>query len=301
MEKFFFFILFSCLIFVGCSSMNKGASSLPEHNPAREEFLKGQSLTLTGEYERAIPFLVATIKKKTSDEEQALLLLARCNDQMAQPEKVIQFLNQLLEKHVDAVTELKARTLLAKNQTKLNPANQKPNELRMLRSLISSANNDMVLVLENLRWAMDFSCDQYCLAEVSFLQNIQSEYLFIIEADERASSRAASILEDKYSFFVRFLDKDFLSDDFKKQLLLALINSLTKFKALQPLAVTQYLNSKINDEPDSAVDEPEVDPSEQKQYEIQDSELSTQVKIFSNLDDLLKRLVAKYDSIKSTN
>lgn len=300
MKKFFVLILFSGLFVMSCASFNKYPVD-PDHNPAREQFLKGQSLALTGDYEKAIPYLQATLQKKNSDEEQALLLLARCNDQMSQPEKVILVLTELLVKQLDPVTELKARTLLVKNQTKVNLESQKTADFKALRSLINMANDDKILVLENLRWAMDFSCDQYCLAEVTFLQNMQTEYLYIIESDERASSRSASILEDKYSFFVGFLDKDFLDAVFKKRLMAALIDSLEKFRTMQPPAVVAYLNTKSNLKVATENDDSDSDPSEQKQPEIPDSELSTQVKIFSNLNNLRKRLVTRYDSIKSTN
>ena len=299
--KKYLLLLFSCLFILNCSSFNKNKTLVDQNNnPERASFLKGQSLALTGEYEKAIPYLQATAQKRNSDEDQALILLARCNDQMSQPEKVISILTDLLVKTLDPVTELKARTLLVKNQTKANLESQKSADFKALRSLINMANDDKVLVLENLRWAMDFSCDQYCLAEVTFLQKIQTEYLYIIETDERASSRAASILEDKYSFFVGFLDKDFLNSEFKKRLMLTLIKSLEKFKSMQPPAVTTYLQTKA-DSIAATTDNNEVTgPGEQKQTDIPDSELSTQVKIFSNLNDLRKRLVTRYDSIKST-
>lgn len=289
-------LLVSCFIFLtSCNLLPKADDPIKtENSPDREQFLKGQSLALTGEYEKAIPILMATLLKKNSDEEQALLLLARCHDQMSQPEKAILVLTDLLTRRLDPVTELKSRTLLVKNQTKVNLNIQKTEDFKTLRSLINMANEDKVLVLENLRWAMDFSCDQYCLAEVSFLQQMQVEYLYIVETDERASERAAGILEDKYNFFVGFLDKEFLDVEFKKKLMWALIDALDKFKSLQPHAVTvamenhpETISPPVEGEPATA---PAVDA---------DSELATQIKIFSNLNELKRKLVIRYDSIKS--
>ena len=56
-------------------------------------------------------------------------------------------------------------------------------------------------------------------------------------------------------------------------MLWALINSLEKFRAMQPQSVAT---------------------------ENADSEVTTLVKLFSNLNDLRKRLVIRYDSIQST-
>ncbi len=319
MKKSFVLILITCF-FASCAYLNLPQNDLQkgsDTDPTRETFLKGQSLALTGEYERAIPLLIQTLQKKTKDEEQALLLLARCHDQMSQPEKAILVLTELLSKQLDPVTELKGRTLLVKNQTKVKIENQKSADFKTLRSLINMANEDKVLVLENLRWAMDFSCDQYCLAEVLFLQQMQTEYLYIVETDERASARAASILEDKYAFFVGFLDKDFLDPEFKKKLMWALIDSLDKFRAMQPQSVALYLENNAEPKPKQIVvkteekvgDANQVEtapqdikaPTVSSEKEDSDSEVSTLVKLFSNLNDLRKRLVIRYDSIKSTN
>lgn len=321
MKKSFVLILITCF-YASCASLNFSKNELQkgsDTDPTRETFLKGQSLTLTGEYERALPFLVQTLQKKTKDDEQALLLMARCHDQMSQPEKAILVLTELLAKHLDPVTELKARTLLVKNQTKVNLENQKSEDFKTLRSLINMANEDKVLVLENLRWAMDFSCDQYCLAEVKFLQQMQTEYLYIVETDERASARAASILEDKYAFFVGFLDKDFLDQNFKQKLMWGLIDSLDKFRAMQPQSVALYLEHSAEPKPKQILPKPEEkvsaatkpgDSAPETDAKVimttsaaadPESEISTLVKLFSNLNDLRKRLVIRYDSIKSAN
>lgn len=315
MKKSFVFTLIACFItscaYIGLpkNEIQKGTDT----DPTREQFLKGQSLALTGEYEKAIPLLVQTLQKKTKDDEQALLLLARCHDQMSQPEKAILVLTELLAKQLDPVTELKARTLLVKNQNKVKVESQKTDDLKTLRSLINMANEDKVLVLENLRWAMDFSCDQYCLAEVSFLQQMQTEYLYIVETDERASARAASILEDKYAFFVGFLDKDFLDVAFKQKLLWNLIDSLDKFRAMQPQSVALYLENNAEPKPkqilakteekqpteSEATKENAISTATVTTKQDSDNEVSTLVKLFSNLNDLRKRLVIRYDSIKS--
>jgi tetratricopeptide (TPR) repeat protein len=297
MKKSFVLILITCF-FASCVSLNLSQNETQkgsDADPTRETFLKGQSLALTGDYEQAIPFLMQTLQKKNSDEEQALILLARCHDQMSQPEKTILVLTELLAKQLDPVTELKGRTLLVKNQTKVKIENQKSTDFKTLRSLINMANEDKVLVLENLRWAMDFSCDQYCLAEVLFLQQMQPEYLYIAETDERASARAASILEDKYAFFVGFLDKDFLDPEFKKKLIWGLIDSLDKFRALQPEEKFGNANhvGATTQESKIVTASSVIDDS--------DSEVATLAKLFSNLNDLRKRLVIRYDSIKSAN
>lgn len=149
--KSFISLFFSSLLFSGCMFFQKNTDLSPEGNPARERFLRGQALAMTGEYEKALPFLNASIVEKSKDHDEALLLLARCYDQLSQPEKAILTLMNLLDHPLNPVSELKAKTLLVKNQSKTNIDIQSSPHLKSLRGLINLANEDKVLVLENLR------------------------------------------------------------------------------------------------------------------------------------------------------
>ena len=146
---------------------------------------------------------------------------------------------------------------------------------------------------------------------------MQTEYLYIVETDERASARAARILEDKYAFFVGYLNKDFLEIEFKKKLIWGLIDSLDKFRAMQPQSVALYLENNAEPKPKQIIPKPEetvgdVKPPETAQNQTSqptpdvapaaddaENEVTTLVKLFSNLNELRKRLVIRYDSIKS--
>ena len=279
-SKIIYSFFLSILLFSGCMLFQKNPDLSPEGNPARERFLRGQALAMTGEYEKALPFLNASIVDKTKDHDEALLLLARCYDQLSQPEKAILTLMDLLDHPLNPVSELKAKTLLVKNQAKTNIEIHSSTHFKSLRGLINLANEDKVLVLENLRWSMDFSCDQYCLGEIRFLKELQGEYLHIIETDERAGERAASVLTEKYQFLAAFLDKDIFDPTFKKQLNWALIDSLDKFMSMKP----QKLETVPAEPSDSGSEEAEVPPLKQ---------------VYDELMKIQKGLVARYDSIES--
>ncbi len=276
------------LLLSGCVFFQKHQDLSPEGNPERERFLRGQALAMTGEFEQALPFLNAAIQQKTPDHDEALLLLARCYDQLSQPEKAILTLLELLDRPINPVSEIKGKTLLAKNQAKTNLDIQASPQFKSLRSLINLAGNDKVLVLENLRWSMDFSCDQYCLGEVRFLKEIQSEFLYIIETDERAGARAAGVLVEKYQFLAGFLDKEIFESTFKKQLNWALIDSLDKLISMKP-------QSLLVDSTEATT------PGAQEPASAEESEVPPVKLVYAELMKIQKGLVARYDSIQSTN
>jgi tetratricopeptide (TPR) repeat protein len=279
--------LFIIQLLTGCVFFQKQQDLSPEGNPERERFLRGQALAMTGEFEQALPFLNASIQKKSPDHDEALLLLARCYDQLSQPEKAILTLLELLDRPINPILEIKGKTLLAKNQAKTNIDIQASSHFKSLRNLINLAGDDKVLVLENLRWSMDFSCDQYCLGEVRFLKEIQSEFLYIMETDERAGARAAGVLIEKYQFLAGFLDKEIFESTFKKQLNWALIDSLDKFISMKPqslvVAAAEATATVTQDEP--AAEENEIPPV---------------TFVYAELMKIQKGLVARYDSIEST-
>ena len=90
-----------------------------------------------------------------------------------------------------------------------------------------------MIALESLKWSVDFNCDQYCVQEVLYLNEIQLEYLYIIEKDEVSAERSAETIKAKYDFFWAHLTKDHLEISFRKKIAVALLDALRKIKSLQ--------------------------------------------------------------------
>lgn len=219
------------LYLTGCAFL--GFKSDDGAPPKSTYFLKAEALVLNYEFEKSLPFLEATLKKNDPDYNTALLLSARSYDQLGQPEKVILAANELLTQKIDMTSELKIRSLLLKNLAKVGVDISDHSEKKIILNLTQATQNDGIYVLESLKWAVDFSCDQFCVAEIQFLKEIQLQYLYVIEKDPIASEHAAEIIKSKYEFFKNFLTKDHLDISFRKKIAVTLLDSLSKLSSLQ--------------------------------------------------------------------
>jgi hypothetical protein len=196
-------------------------------------YLKAQALVLNREFEKAVPFLDLSLKSNDADYANALLLSLRAYDQLGQPEKAVLAAQELLTKTIEAPAELKTRSLLLKNLAKVGTDISDHQEKKLILNLTQKSESDGLLVLEGLKWSMDFSCDQFCVAEIVYLKEIQLQFLYIIEKDAVSSDRAADIIKSRYEFFQSFLSKEHLDLNFRKKIAVALIDSLKKLSSLQ--------------------------------------------------------------------
>jgi tetratricopeptide (TPR) repeat protein len=203
-----------------------------------DEYLKAQALVLNAEYEKSIPFLDATLKRNDADYDNTLLLSARSYDQTGQPEKVILAAQELLTKNIDPVSELKARSLLLKNFSKVKADITQHVQKNSIAALSQNTEGDSVMVLESLKWSMDFLCDQFCVEEILYLKEIQLQYLYIIENDEISSDRAVQTIKSKYEFFLSFLGKEHLDKNFRKKIAVALLDAFKKLHDLELASVS---------------------------------------------------------------
>jgi tetratricopeptide (TPR) repeat protein len=105
------FLYSSCALF--------GFEDAPVQQITTTDFQKAQALVLNRQFEKALPFLESVLKKADDDYSSALLFSARSYDQLAQPEKVILALQELLARNIDSITEVKTRSLLLKNLAKV--------------------------------------------------------------------------------------------------------------------------------------------------------------------------------------
>jgi len=224
----------------GCAFLNFNTPLAPA--PKSTNFLKAEALVLNHDYQRAVPFLDATLKKNDPDYETTLLLSARAYDQLGQPEKVILAANELLTQQIDMASELKTRSLLLKNLAKVGVDISEHSEKKIILNLTQSTQNDGIYVLESLKWAMDFSCDQFCISEIQFLKEIQLQYLYVIEKDPSVSDYAAETIKSRYEFFKNFLTKEHLDILFRKKIAVALLDSLKKLSSLQLTMPNQGAN-----------------------------------------------------------
>jgi hypothetical protein len=224
------------IVFIaGCAFFQEDSAPMARQS---SNYLKAEGLVLNREFEKAIPFLDATLKQYDNDYIAALLFSARVYDQIGQPEKAILAATEILNKNdLPFDTELKSRSLLLKNLAKVGTNivghPQKKIILQDIGVFRKVGQIDSVSILENLKWALDFSCDQFCVAEIQYLKEIQLEYLYIIETDPSAANFSAATIKNRYEFFQQFLTKEHLGQDFRKKIAIALLDSLRTLSSLQ--------------------------------------------------------------------
>lgn len=231
-KNFLVFLFF--LSISGCAILNIfDEDDAPVTVIQSTNFLKAQALVLNREFEKSIPFLDLSLKSNDADYNNALLLSLRAYDQLGQPEKAILAAQELLTKNIEAPTELKTRSLLLKNLAKVGTDISDHQEKKLILKLTQKSEADGLLVLEGLKWSMDFACDQFCVAEILYLKEIQLQFLYIIEKDAVSSDRAADIIKTRYEFFQSFLNKEHLDLNFRKKIAVSLIDSIKKLSSLQ--------------------------------------------------------------------
>ena len=208
-----------------------------------QNFSKGEALVLAREYDKALPFLAAALKEGNGPDNRnydlTLLYSGRAYDQLGRPDKAILAIHEFLTKPYSKTEEIQARSLLLKNYAKqaLDIANNI--EKRNLEQAIKMKEGESSDILRGLDWAMDFSCDQFCVTELKFLKEIQLQYLYLIEKDAAAAPRAADILKQRYQYFYQFLKKDYLQLSFRREIAASFLDALQRLNDLHLALPTQ--------------------------------------------------------------
>ena len=201
-----------------------------------QNFSKGQALVLAREFDKALPFLAMTLKEGQSPNnrnyEMTLLYSARAYDQLGQPEKAILAINEFLTKPYSTTEEIQTRALLLKNYAKqgLDIANNI--EKSRLEQAVKMNEGESADILRGLYWSMEFSCDQFCLAELKFLKEIQLQFLYLIEKDVAIAGESREILQQRYHYFHQFLKKDYLQLSFRREIAAGILDSLQRLSSL---------------------------------------------------------------------
>ncbi len=199
-------------------------------------FPKGEALVLSREYDKALPFLAASLKEGNGPDNRnydlTLLYSARAYDQLGVPDKAILALNEFLTKPFSRTEEIQARSLILKNYAKQGLDITSNNEKMYLEQAIKMKEGESSDILRGLDWSMDFSCDQFCVAELKFLKEIQLQYIYLIEKDAAFASTATQILQQRYQYFYQFLKKDYLQLPFRREIAAGLLDSLQRLNNL---------------------------------------------------------------------
>ena len=139
-----------------------------------------------------------------------------------------QFLNNSKSKKDNYI----ARSLLLKNYYKV----QNKQGVESLKNEISKITTAEIYdgneLLSSLRIPLTFNCQMYCLEEIKFLQEFQTQIFYVIERDSEVAERAQDLLLSRYDFFLEFLKNDQLDIKFKKNISYLLYESLQKGKSL---------------------------------------------------------------------
>lgn len=224
-------VLLISLFWTGCA-LFKNENAPPDIGVRNENgsvFSKAQTLVMARDYENALPFIKRSLEADNPNYYDSLLLAARAYDQIAQPEKALLALQEYLKPQWPP-KELTARSLLLKNQAKVKIDISKSAEKKIIQQLVKKFSQKQAL--EALNWSLDFQCDQYCLEEVAYLQEIQLILLYLVEEDTETSVLAADMIRNRYDFFQNYLKSETFSNDFKKSLAHKLYASLQKLRAL---------------------------------------------------------------------
>ena len=230
--RFIFFVSFLCF-FSGCALIEI-LQGTPEEVKAEDPvFEKAEALVFTNQFDKAIPLLQSVLNKNDEHYNLCLLYLGRAYDQTSEPEKSILALQELLKSKTDAMTELKARSILLKNYSKVGSQIFSHPDKTKIYNLALDHEGDNLIVIENLKWSLDFRCDQFCLAEINYLKEIQLQLVYIIEKDEISADRASEILKTKYYFFKDFLNKEYFQSALRKEMAVALLESYKRLEQSQ--------------------------------------------------------------------
>ena len=227
-------------LFFSCSLFNRKMQNSDDSYGS--SFSKAQGLIIARDYNNALTYIKRSLEENTINYNESLLLAARAYDQLSQPEQAILALQEFLKPNQDTslmpLKELTARSLLLKNRSKVKWDITQDKEKTVLQKLANNKNYLKKEILESLSWSLDFSCDQYCVDEILYFQEIQTLLLYIVEQDIYSSSSAASLIKNRYVFFHNHLQSDLFNHEFKKQIASKLYDCLQKLKNLD-LVYTQ--------------------------------------------------------------
>lgn len=241
--------------FTGCALFDDPKNPYATE-PVGTTFSKGQALVASGDCTSAIPFLNQTLAKhfdKQSEEyQQSLLLITRCYDQLGLPEKAVMTADEGLKLNMNVLKAITLKALRMKNQAKLRMDIAKSADKKDLQLAMTQERFDKKYLLDALAWPLEFRCDQYCLAEIEFLKEIQLSLLYLIEQNSEASAKTTDSLISSYSFFSEAIQKSAFSKSYRLNLHIGLIDSIKKLNALHmtkavPTPDTQRLFSKLNE------------------------------------------------------
>lgn len=209
------------------------------------DFKKGQALISSQDYAESVPFLIKSLEQKDENYAETLFLLSRSYDQLSQPDLVINTINeyQNLKSNNSLDRELIVQFLNIKNEIKLGTSQPNSKSKTAIQKIINHKNFSKKNITEALIWPLDFKCDQFCVKEILFLQNVQIYLLYVVELNNEDSKKAAALLQLKYSFFYNILKSNNKIDDQKNEIKVALLKSLNYFNKIILVATFDLKNN----------------------------------------------------------
>lgn len=222
-------------IFSACSLFEKNKIERPYNFQYDEAVL----LMQVRDYKKAEPYLLSSLSREDDKYAETLLMLAKVYDQTQSPEKCILNSQDYLSRQLQPAFQVKALALLMKCRAKVNRSIAQASEKAKLNEIVAlkSANNKEFI--ESLHWAMEFTCEENCLAEVAFFKEIQPYFFLVLEKNPATAQRVTDILWSRYDFFASFLEDKKPSQEFKIKLASELYSSLQKLKTYHLDQTTQ--------------------------------------------------------------
>lgn len=233
--------LFTLLFLSSCSLWQSEpepvAAAVPVKTaPTERELLfeKAEAYYEAGHFNEALPlyFRIARDPAPEGDAiyDKSLFSLAELYEKNDQPEKSILALNELLKRENSSLPRTRIKFMLMKNHFRITNYYQ----AGKIKAGIDEDYKTSAISLNDLYHALYYGTtlyyDRRFFDELSYLGEIQKYFVYVMESGlTPQNEKITDLIILYYSRFIAQLDKDSLSSDMKKKLIISLLDQLAKF------------------------------------------------------------------------
>ena len=218
-------------ILSGCAFFNNSEVVLNEREVI---FEKANVLLQAEQYAKAEPLFLSLTAEPAAKLDPiydlSLWNISLIYDKFALPEKAILALDLLRERKSTYVLEFTVNAALMKNYFLVGNKLVALKYKKLLDDENPKTSISADILYSNLRQTLNLNYDQLVLQELDYIGEIQKYLLFVMEQNESSTNQQAtenliSIYQQSYAR----TEKDSLKNDFKKEILISLLDKLRKF------------------------------------------------------------------------
>ena len=218
-------------ILSGCAFFNNSEVVLNEREVI---FEKANVLLQAEQYAKAEPLFLSLTAEPAAKLDPiydlSLWNISLIYDKFALPEKAILALDLLRERKSTYILEFTVNAALMKNYFLVGNKLVALKYKKLLDDENPKTSISADILYSNLRQTLNLNYDQLVLQELDYIGEIQKYLLFVMEQNESSTNQQAtenliSIYQQSYAR----TEKDSLKNDFKKEILISLLDKLRKF------------------------------------------------------------------------